>query len=60
MSIMDFIESVSSQDKDSMNKAISKTVRRIIYCVLIFLLPSLLEFILTLLNDHAVNICINS
>lgn len=60
MSMLDFIESTSSQDKDSVNKAISKTITRIILCVIIFLLPSLLEFILTLLNDHAVNICINA
>lgn len=59
LSIVDFISSVSSQDKDSLNKAINKTIHRAIICVIIFLLPTLIEFVLTFLNDRAVNICIN-
>ena len=59
LSIMDFIESTASQDKDSINKAINKTIKRLVLCVIIFLLPSLIEFILTILNDRAANICIN-
>ena len=59
LSTMDFISSVSSQDKDSINKAINKTIQRAIICVIVFLLPSIIEFVLTFLNDRAVNICIN-
>ena len=59
LSTMDFISSVSSQDKDSINKAVNKTIQRAIICVIIFLLPSIIEFVLTFLNDRAVNICIN-
>ena len=60
LSIMDFVSSISSQDKDSINKAVNKTIQRAIICVIIFLLPSIIEFVLTFLNDRAVNICINS
>lgn len=58
-SIMDFVSAVSSQDKDSLNKAVNKTIQRTIICIIIFLLPSIIQFVLTLLNDRAVNICIN-
>ena len=59
LSIMDFIESASSQDTDSISKAMNKAIKRLVFCVIIFLLPSLIEFVLTMLNDRAVNICIN-
>ena len=59
LSILDFIESTASQDQDSVSKAINKTIKRLVLCIIIFLLPSLIEFILTLLNNRAANICIN-
>lgn len=60
LSMMDFLGAVSSQDNDEMKKATSKAIKRLIMCVVIFLLPSLLQFILKYINDRAVDLCIGN
>jgi len=58
--IMDFVGAVTSSDDDSLKKATSKLITRLILCVLIFLLPMLIKFILKYLNNRAIDLCINA
>jgi len=57
LSIMDFVGAVASSDSDIMKKAVNKLVKRAIFCVIIFILPTLIELILGLINDNAVASC---
>jgi len=57
---MDFVGAVTSSDDDSLKKATSKLITRLILCVLIFLLPMLIKFILKYLNNRAIDLCINA
>ena len=57
MSTFDFIGAVGANNEDSIKKATSKTITRLILCVVIFLLPELIEFVLKYLNDRAIDLC---
>jgi len=59
-SISDFVSAVASQDDDELKKAMNKTIKRLVLCVLIFLLPMLIQFILEYLNDISLEKCINT
>lgn len=48
--ILDFAKAITSSDNDALKKALQKTVKRIIICIIIFFLPSLIKFILNLLG----------
>lgn len=47
-SIADFIKAVVSEDKDALKKAGTTTMKRFIYCVMIFFLPIVINFLLDL------------
>ena len=47
-SIADFFKAIVSNDKDALKKAGSTTVKRFIYCVIIFFLPIIIDFLLDL------------
>ena len=48
LSSLDFIKAIVSNDKDALKKASKTASKRFIYCVIIFFLPLLLEFLLDL------------
>ncbi len=57
LTIMDFIGAVASQDNDKLKKVVNRAIIRAIMCIVIFILPTLIEFILKYLNDRAVDLC---
>ena len=59
-SILDFVQAVTAQDNDALNKAVKKTITRLVLCVIIFILPILINLLLTIINDRAMSICINT
>lgn len=60
LSTMDFLSAVASHDDDELKKAMNKTIIRIVLCIVIFLLPTLIAFILRLINNKAIDLCINT
>lgn len=58
MSIIDFAKATLSQDKDLLKKAAISSAKRLIFAVLIFFLPILLNFLLSWLGD-AYSTCIS-
>ncbi len=57
LTIMDYASAVASHDNDMIKKATSKAILRAILCIVIFLLPTLIEFVLKYLNERAVGLC---
>lgn len=45
---MDFLKAIASNDKDALKKAGSTSIKRFIYCVLIFFIPVVVKFIMEL------------
>lgn len=56
LSTVDLIGAVASKDQDVVKKAVNKTLIRLALCIVIFLLPTLLEFILHLVFEN-VDMC---
>lgn len=54
---IDFIVAVSAQDDDKMKKATNKAAIRLIWCVAIFILPILLEFLFTFIDVYSPSTC---
>ena len=54
---MDFLGAVASQDDNAIKKAAGKAIKRLILCIVIFVLPTLIEFILRIIHDKAVGLC---
>ena len=50
LTILDFAKAVVSSDNDALKKALKKTIKRIIICIIIFFLPTLINFVLSLLG----------
>lgn len=48
LSIAEFLKAIVSNDKDAIKKAGTKSLKRFIYCTIIFFLPILINFILEL------------
>lgn len=48
LSIFDFIKALISNDNDAMKKAITTTAKRFVFCVIIFFLPILVDFLMEL------------
>lgn len=48
----DFLTAMTQNDKDAMKKASSKAVKRFIYCVLLFFLPTILKLVLSLFGVY--------
>ncbi len=59
-SILDFVKAVTAQDNDALKKAVSNTLLRLVLCAVIFVLPILIKLLLTIMNDKAMEICINT
>lgn len=49
-SIIDFIKSISTQDKEILQKAIKRTIIRVIVGLVVFVIPSICNFIFDLLG----------
>ena len=50
LSIVDFIKATASQDKDALTKAAKMTGKRIIYAIILFFIPDLINFLFNLLG----------
>ena len=50
--IVDLVKTVASNDKDSLNKTLKVSVKRLIYAVMLYVFPVLLNFILGLASAH--------
>lgn len=49
---MDFFKAIVGNDKDALKKASTTAVKRFIYCVLIFFLPIIVDFIMTMFGIY--------
>lgn len=58
MSIIDFVKATISQDKDLLKKATLTAGKRLVFAILIFFLPTLLNYLLSWLGD-AYSTCIS-
>jgi len=55
---MDFIKAIAAQSEDEMKKAQSRFIRRLIVAALVFIVPFLIEYVLTafkIVSDNEVN-----
>lgn len=50
--IMDLVKAVASSDKDNLNKTLKTTSKRLIFAVLLYVFPSVLNLILGLVSGH--------
>lgn len=50
LTVLDFAKAVASSDNDALKKALQKTIKRLVICIVIFFLPRLINFILGLLG----------
>ena len=50
LSTFDFVKAAASQDKDALMKAIKNTIKRLILAVILFFLPTLINFLFPLLG----------
>ena len=50
LSMMDFVKAVAGQDKDALSKATKTTGKRIIYAIVLFFIPDLINFLFELLG----------
>ena len=50
MSVTDFVKAAASQDKDALTKATKTTGKRIVYALILFFIPTLINFIFPLLG----------
>lgn len=60
MGSVEFAGAILQDDKDAMKKAANKFIKRLIVAVAIFLIPTLMEFLLNIFNEfsrHSADIC---
>jgi len=57
MTSLDFVGAVSSHDNEIIKKAVNKLLKRAILCVIIFLLPTVIEFILQFVHNRSITTC---
>lgn len=57
LSTMDFFGAVGSSDDGAMKKVANKCLKRLIICVIIFFIPTLLNYMLTLLKVYSSSTC---
>lgn len=57
-SIMDFVGAIASQDNDIIKKAVAKMGKRLILCVIIFIIPTLIDFVLQFINEASLSDCL--
>lgn len=51
--VIDFLKAITSQDQELLKKAIKTSVQRLIYAIIIFFLPILINFILGLVGAYS-------
>ena len=56
MSAMDFVGAIAAQDNDAVKKAVSKLLIRAVLCVILFLLPLLVEFLLKFFTGKTITL----
>ena len=52
LSVMDGIKAVTSGDKDALSKMLKTIMKRVIYAILLFVFPTILDFVLTFVSTH--------
>ncbi len=57
LSVMDMVGAVASQDQDSVKKAGNKILKRFMLCIVIFLLPEIINFALKFFADKSIEYC---
>ena len=57
LSVMDFTGAIAKQDKDAMAKVFKKLMMRFILCIIIFLLPYLIQLLLNYLVERQTDLC---
>lgn len=50
LSISDFVKAAASQDKDALTKAAKTTGKRVVYALVLFFIPTLINFLFPLLG----------
>ena len=50
--ILDFLKAIANNDKDALKKAGSTSMKRFIYCVLLFFVPTIVKLILELFGIY--------
>ena len=55
--IVEFVKASSSSNQDAMKKAIQNTIKRLILAIIIFFLPILIKFLLTVLGAYSPGTC---
>ena len=53
LSIADFVKAIVSDDKDALKKAGTTSIKRFIYCVIIFFLPIIVNFLMNLFGFYS-------
>lgn len=53
LSSIDFIKAVTQQDSDALKKAGQTFVKRLVYCVLIFLTPTIVNFLMKFIGAYS-------
>lgn len=52
LTIMDLVKAVASNDKDALSKMLKTLTKRIVYALLLFVFPTLLDFVLQFISTH--------
>lgn len=55
--VMDLVAAVPSHDSDIINKSLQKAFKRLIICVVIFVLPTLISFLLSIIDKIPNDLC---
>ena len=57
LSVMDFTGAIVKEDKDAMAKILKRMIMRFILCIIIFLLPYLIDLLLKYLVERSTDLC---
>ena len=52
LTVLDLVKAVTSGDKDALTKVLKKTAKRMIYAVLLFIFPAILDKVLRWTNVY--------
>ena len=53
LTILDFAKAITGDDKDALNKITKKALTRILLVALLFFLPTIINFIIGIVNENA-------
>lgn len=57
MTVVEFVKAVPSNNQDAIKKALNNTIKRLMIAIIIFFLPLLIEFLLTVLGVYSPGTC---